>query len=112
MFGRSLFSPTAENNSKNAADVDHLAQMVALLVPPPSELLADAGPRALEFFHRDESSKGQIPGYTFESLLDANLERIGKTMPEEEKEALLYFMRRTLTWTAEERASAAELLND
>lgn len=112
MFGRSLFSPTAESNSKSAADVDHLAQMVALLGPPPCELLADAGPRALEFFNSDGSSKGQIPGYTFESLLDANLERIGENMPEEDKEDFLYFMRSTLTWTAEERASATELLDE
>jgi len=91
--------------------VDHLAQMVALLGPPPPELLADAGPRALEFFNRDGSSKGQIPGYTLESLLEANLERVGGTMSEEEKEAFLYFMRRTLTWRAEERASATELLS-
>ncbi|KIM36880.1 hypothetical protein M413DRAFT_77652 [Hebeloma cylindrosporum] len=110
LFGRSLFSSTVKNNSKSAADVDHLAQMVALIGPPPPELLAEAGPRALEFFNHDGSAKGRISGYTFESLLEGNLERLGKSMREEEKEALLFFMRRTLTWRAEERATATGLL--
>ena len=89
-----------------------LAQMVALLGPPPPELLANAGPRALEFFNHDGSAKGQVPDYTLESLLEANLGRVKKTMTKEEKESFLFFMRRTLTWTAEKRASVVELLND
>jgi hypothetical protein len=43
-----------------AANRNQLARMVALLGPPPPQLLADSGPRALIFFDEDESIKGEI----------------------------------------------------
>ncbi|KAI0795995.1 kinase-like domain-containing protein [Abortiporus biennis] len=55
--------PTRESNSDVAStdDINHLAQMVALLGPPPAKLLADAGPRALEFFNEEVLSKAKFP---------------------------------------------------
>jgi len=86
--------------------------MVALLGPSPEALLADSGPRALEFFNEDGSAKGDVPNETLESVLASSLEHAKKTVTVEESEVFLSFIRRTLTWTAGKRASASELLND
>ena len=58
--------------------------MLALLGPPPEALLADSGPHALEIL-----------------VLASSLEHAKKTMTVEESAAFLSFVRRTLTWTAE-----------
>lgn len=86
--------------------------MVALLGPPPEALLADSGPRALEFFNEDGSVKVNVPNETLESVLAASLERTKQTMTAEESKVFLAFIRRSLTWTEEKRPSASELLND
>jgi len=92
--------------------MNQLARMVTLLGPPPPQLLDDSGPRALEFFNEDGSPKGEAPNETLESILASSLERVGQTMTAEESEAFLAFLRRTLTWTEEERPTASDLLND
>ena len=86
--------------------------MVALLGPPPPQLLDDSGPRVLELFNEDRSPKGEVPNETLESVLASSLERIERTMTADEPEAFLAFLRRTLTWTEEERATASESIND
>ena len=86
--------------------------MVALLGPPPEELLADSGPRALEFFNKDGSFKGEVPNATLESVLASSLEQADKAMTVEETKVFLAFIRRTLTWEAGKRASTSELLTD
>jgi serine/threonine-protein kinase SRPK3 len=86
--------------------------MVALLGPPPEAFLADSGPRALEFFNENGSAKGDVPNETLESVLASSLEHAKPKMTDEESAAFLAFIRRALTWTEEERASASELLND
>jgi hypothetical protein len=53
--------------------------------------------------------KGDVPSETLESVLVSSLEHAKKTMTVEESEAFLGFIRRTLTWTEEKRASAPEL---
>lgn len=111
MFGRPLFSRRGSPDEL-AADRNQLARMVALLGPPPPQLLADSGPRALVFFNEDGSTKGEILNESPESVLASRLERVGQTMTTEESEAFLAFIRKTLTWTQEKRASASELIND
>jgi serine/threonine-protein kinase SRPK3 len=75
---------------KQTADKNQLVQMVALLGPPPPQLLLpDSGPRALEFFNEDGSAKGEVPNETLESVLALSLECAGKTMMTEESEASL-----------------------
>ncbi len=86
--------------------------MVALLGPPPRQLLDDSGPRALEFFNEDGSPKGEAPNETLELVLASSLERVEQTMTAEESGAFLAFLRRTLTWTEEERPTASELIDD
>ena len=97
---------------EEAADKNQPARMVALLGPPPEALLADSGPRALEFFNEDGSVKGCVPSETLESVLASSLKHVKKTMTVKESKAFLAFIRRTLTWTEDRRASASELLND
>lgn len=97
---------------EETADKNQLARMVALLGPPPKALLADSGPRALEFINEDGSAKGDVPNETLELVLASSLEHGKETMTVEESEAFLAFIRRTLTWTEEKRASASELLDD
>lgn len=75
--------------------------MLALLGPPPEALLADSGRHALEIFNEDGSAKGDFPNETLESALASSLEHAKKTMTVEESAAFLSFVRRTLTWTAE-----------
>ncbi|KAL9023173.1 MAG: hypothetical protein Q9180_008351, partial [Flavoplaca navasiana] len=74
----------------------HLADMIALLGPPPVELLK-AGKRSTEFFDKDaptsfEESEGNLEGYN--------------------KEAFLRFMRKMLQWRPEHRQTAGQLLED
>ena len=112
MFGRHLFS-RQDAPDELTADKNQLARMVALLGPPPPQLLDDSGPRALEFFNEDGSPKGEAPNETLESVLASSLERVTKqTMTAEESKTFLAFLRRTLTWTEEERPTASELIND
>ncbi|TDL14491.1 kinase-like protein [Rickenella mellea] len=112
MFGRHLF-PRSIASDEKTADKNQFARMVALLGPPPEALLADLSPRGLEFFNEDGSAKGTAPDETLESVLASSLELTEKDMAvEEESEAFLTFIRRTLTWTHGNRASASELLSD
>ena len=85
--------------------------MVALLGSPPPQLLDDSGSRALEFFNEDGSPKGEVPNETLESILASSLERVGRVMTAWESKAFLAFIRRTLTWTEEGRATASELID-
>ncbi|KAF8891451.1 kinase-like domain-containing protein [Gymnopilus junonius] len=111
LLGENLF-PQMRGLDPHTASQNQLARMVALLGPPPEALLADSGPRALEFFNPDGSPKGEVPSDTLESLLASGLERTEKTMTTEESAAFLAFLRRTLTWTEEGRVSVEELLVD
>src|SRR5437879_13757033 len=111
MFGRHLFS-RRDAPDELTADKNQLARMVALLGPPPPQLLEDSGPRALENFNEDRSPKGEAPNETLELVLSSSLERVKQTMTAEESRAFLAFLRRTLAWRAEERPTASELIND
>ncbi|KAF8166033.1 kinase-like domain-containing protein [Crassisporium funariophilum] len=111
MFGRQLF-PRSGAPDEATADKDQLARMVALLGPPPEAFLADLGPGAHEFFNEDGSAKGAAPNETLEEALASSLEQAKLAMTVEESEVFLAFIRRTLTWTEEKRASASGLLND
>lgn len=112
IFGRHLF--TRQGEGEQTADENQLAQMAALLGPPPPELLTDSGPRALEFFDGSGSAKGKAPEESLEARLTSALssEGMDESMTDEESSAFLAFIRRSLTWTAGERASASDLLRD
>jgi hypothetical protein len=56
--------------------------------------------------------KGTVPNETLESILLCSLKHAGRTMTPQESEAFLAFIRKTLTWTGETRASASEFTKD
>ncbi|KAH0578851.1 hypothetical protein H2248_003043 [Termitomyces sp. 'cryptogamus'] len=114
MFSNHLFprDNSRPTNDKPTVDKDQLAWMIALLGPPPRQLIDEADSHVLEFFNEDGSPKVEIPNETLESFLASSLDRVGKTMTPQESEIFLAFIRRTVTWTQATRASASELLHD
>ena len=98
---RHLFSHQGAPD-ESTADKNQFARMVALLGPPPEALLADLGPRALEFFNEDGSAKGGVPNQMLKLIQEHAIE----TMTVEELEAFSAFIKWTSTWTEEMRASA------
>lgn len=99
----------------------HLAEIIALLGPPPPELLK-AGKRTPEFFEEDGKKvfenqtmindsagkwKAEIPIPARTSLEDSEERLDGSN-----KEAFLRFMRKMMQWRPEDRQTAKQLLED
>ena len=84
----------------------HLAEMINLLGPPPSSLLA----RTKES-HKFFSDTGEFRDATL--LRDVTpFEKRETTLEGEDKESFLRMMRRMLQWEPEKRSSAKELAED
>ncbi|KAF3001346.1 hypothetical protein E8E13_006048 [Curvularia kusanoi] len=84
----------------------HLAEMIALLGPPPCGLLARASLKSKFFSNTDEFNAG-IP------LPDSNpLEQRLASLEGEDRELFLSLMRKMLQWEPEKRSSAGELAQD
>ncbi|PLB46174.1 kinase-like protein [Aspergillus steynii IBT 23096] len=96
---------TARDDDGDLYDAAHLAQFIAALGPPPAEFLARNPERRADFWDENGEWLGLAPiphDRTIESLetkLDDNA-------------GFLRFLRKTLTWLPEERATAKELLQD
>ncbi|KAJ3514707.1 hypothetical protein NLJ89_g2229 [Agrocybe chaxingu] len=85
----------------------HLAQMVALLGPPPKDFLQRSTTDALcEWFDEEGNWKAPI------QIPDTSLEEAENRLEGEDKIHFLKFIRRMLKWKPEERSSACELLED
>ncbi|KAL1873370.1 hypothetical protein Plec18167_006421 [Paecilomyces lecythidis] len=100
---KNLFTTQDENS--DICDAAHLAQLIAALGPPPPEFLAKNPERNAEFWDDKGEWLGLAPipeSRTFESL-ESRLK---------DKSGFLQFVRRTLTWMPEQRATARELLKD
>ncbi|KAH7014369.1 kinase domain protein [Microdochium trichocladiopsis] len=84
----------------------HLAEIIALLGPPPKDLLA-RGHLARKFFSDEGTYIGglQVPDPT-------PLESLEELLAGEDKRRFLEFMQKMLQWDPEKRASAAELQQD
>ncbi|KAG9041090.1 hypothetical protein FS842_002725 [Serendipita sp. 407] len=101
-----LFRTTGgpENKQDN---LYHLANMVALLGPPPKDFLERTnGDRLWGWFDEKKNWKGaaEIP--------EGTLETAEKRLGGEEKVLFLDFARKILNWKPEERSTAGELLED
>ncbi|KAE8150676.1 kinase-like protein [Aspergillus avenaceus] len=96
---------TARDEDGDLYDAAHLAQLIAALGPPPPEFLARNPERRADFWNDRNEWLGLAPiphDRTIESLetkLDDN-------------SGFLRFLRKTLTWEPEKRATAKELLED
>lgn len=84
----------------------HLAEMIALMGPPPLDLLKK-GKRTAEFFDEDGQWRGEIPVPNRTSLDESEEYLEGKN-----KEAFLRFMRKMIQWRPEDRQTARQLLKD
>ncbi|KAI1077700.1 kinase-like domain-containing protein [Whalleya microplaca] len=83
----------------------HLSEMIALLGPPPQNLLA-RGKASHKFFSAEEYSAGiSVP----EAVTLRNIET---SLEGQDKELFLRFMQRMLQWEPEKRSSAQELIED
>ncbi|KAK9384674.1 kinase-like domain-containing protein [Lipomyces mesembrius] len=100
---RHLF--TAEDGNGQNSNVHHLAEMVALLGPPPTEFLQRSD-YASEFFDDDGNWEGGI------EIPPMSLEDFEKNLHGSSKVPFLQFMRKMLQWAPEARPSAKELLSD
>ncbi|KAI0099620.1 kinase domain protein [Nemania sp. FL0031] len=84
----------------------HLAEIIALLGPPPKDLLA-RGNLASKFF----SDEGEFTA-GIDLPTSASLEEIEKHLAGDEKRQFLEFMRKMLQWAPERRSTAGELFYD
>ncbi|RDH27928.1 kinase-like domain-containing protein [Aspergillus welwitschiae] len=95
----------ARDPNRNPSDAHHLAEMIALMGPPPKKMVQNSD-YAPKFFDGEGNWKGavEIPSISLEQL-EGNLE--GKS-----QQLFLQFLRKILKWNAKERQSARELLSD
>ncbi|PYI02369.1 kinase-like protein [Aspergillus sclerotiicarbonarius CBS 121057] len=95
----------ARDSDKKPSDGHHLAEMIAMMGPPPKEMMQKSD-YATDFFDSEGHWKEdfEIPPISLEKL-EGNLEG-------ESQQLFLQFLRKMLTWKPEERASARELLDD
>ena len=84
----------------------HLSEMVALMGPPPLDLLK-RGKRTAEFFDEDGQWRCDIPLPDRTSLEESELYLEGSN-----KEAFLRFVRKMIQWRPEDRQTAKQLLQD
>lgn len=102
--------------------------MISLLGPPPLDILPRGGSTS-RFFEKDGTAfphglpllviretltNSPTPGtFKFPDLLsDVTLESEEENLEGEEKDEFLAFIRKTLQWRPEDRASASDLLKD
>ncbi|KAK5016105.1 hypothetical protein LTR60_002195 [Cryomyces antarcticus] len=103
--GKSLFSgqdPDGQGYLTRA----HLAEVIALLGPPPAEFIK-RGKRSSEFFDDDGKWRDTVPIPT-----STDLERLEENLEGKRKEFFIKFMRSMLQWVPENRKTAKELLDD
>ncbi|MCJ1398649.1 hypothetical protein MMC11_001850 [Xylographa trunciseda] len=98
-----LFHAKDQNNENSS--LHHIAEMIALLGPPPSEFIRRSK-LGSEYFDAHGKGKGliDIPVMSFEDS-EENLNG-------EEKVLFLAFLRKMLSWVPEGRKTAKELLRD
>ncbi|KAI9849342.1 MAG: hypothetical protein M1837_004802 [Sclerophora amabilis] len=85
---------------------NHVAEIIALLGPPPKVLL-ERGSKTSQFFNED--GQFQRPNLIPTNF---NFESLESSLKDEDKTLFIEFMKKLLRWLPEERASAWELYND
>ncbi|KAI1951440.1 hypothetical protein LOZ12_005829 [Ophidiomyces ophidiicola] len=86
-------------------DASHLAQMIAVLGPPPLDFLTRSN-NYLQYWDVNGNWRGLAP------IPDISLEGLEKRLTGNDKEAFLTFLRQMLCWKPEERPSAGEIIYD
>ncbi|KAK2841617.1 hypothetical protein FQN49_006078 [Arthroderma sp. PD_2] len=101
--GRTLF--TARNEEKLLDDRLHLAEMIAIMGPPPKEFLERSEANLL-YWDENGRWRGLAP------IPDISLEKLAEGIEGENKQGFLDFLRKILRWLPEERPTAGELMFD
>ncbi|EEQ86791.2 CMGC/SRPK protein kinase [Blastomyces dermatitidis ER-3] len=101
--GRTLFQ--ARDDQRLLDDTLHLAEMVAIMGPPPREFLERSEMSSIWW-----DKNGQWRG--FAPIPDISLERLADDLEGDNKKGLLEFLQRILCWMPEERPTAEELVFD
>lgn len=104
--GKHLFTERLPSREKSSGK--HLARMVALLGNPPSDFLKRSR-ISNEYFDDEGNLKIQE---TPETTATTTLDEEENVLEGEERTQFLAFMRKTLQWRPEDRASAKDLLQD
>ncbi|PWY75346.1 kinase-like protein [Aspergillus sclerotioniger CBS 115572] len=91
--------------NRKPSDGHHLAEMVGIVGLPPREMIRGSE-YAVEFFDGEGNWKADI------KIPTESLEMLEGNLSGESQQLFLRFLRKMLTWKAEERASARELLDD
>lgn len=102
---------TGRDSEGNKSLENHLAELVAVLGPPPLELLR----RSLvaeEFFDIDSDGNGDGASKASTSIPSRSLEDSEKRLEGQSKALFLQFIRKMLQWEPEKRPTAAELLEN
>ncbi|KAL4938853.1 hypothetical protein BDV06DRAFT_231493 [Aspergillus oleicola] len=95
----------ARDSDKRSSDGHHLAEMIAIMGPPPKEMTQNST-YATDYFDCDGNWRGTI------DIPPASLEKLERNLDGDEQQPFLRFLRKMLKWKPEERESARELLED
>ncbi|KAF5966996.1 CMGC/SRPK protein kinase [Fusarium bulbicola] len=103
---KSHFNPASLGDGTGYDALTHLAQITALLGHAPQDLLKK-GRRSALFYqeHGELKDPSRIPS-------NFNLESPLTCMAGEERQRLVHFVKRMMTWRPEDRSTAKELLDD
>ncbi|KAJ5239206.1 kinase-like domain-containing protein [Penicillium chermesinum] len=109
MVAWDIISPRTLISGKNTDGVFddrvHMAELIALLGPPPPEFLEQ---RRLSSVFWDEAGNWK----NLASIPDTSLEKLATDVEGEDKEGFLRWLRMALRWNPEDRPTALELLYD
>ncbi|KAL3468153.1 kinase-like domain-containing protein [Aspergillus heterothallicus] len=95
----------ARDSDKKSSDAHHLAEMIAIVGPPPKEMIKNST-YATEFFDSDGNWKGAV------DIPPVSLEKLEGNLEGEQQQLFLQFLRKMLKWQPEKRESARDLLDD
>ncbi|KAJ5594829.1 kinase-like domain-containing protein [Penicillium hispanicum] len=90
---------------KQESDTHHLAEMIALLGPPPKNMIKSSE-YATNFFNDEAKWNGAVP------IPSITMEQLEGNLQGEQQQLFLEFMRKMLRWQPDERHSARDLLSD
>ncbi|KAJ5954296.1 hypothetical protein N7501_008575 [Penicillium viridicatum] len=112
----------AKDSNKEDSSAHHIAEMIAVLGPPPREMLQN-NDYATEFFDSEGTLSPTLYTSVPHKAIQGNwkgaapipsttLEQREEILQGEQQQLFLAFMRKMLQWRPEERSSARELLAD
>ncbi|CAG8233561.1 unnamed protein product [Penicillium salamii] len=95
----------AKDPENKDSTIHHIAEMIAVLGPPPGDML-QSNDYATKFFDSEGNWRGMAP------IPSTTLEQREEFLQGAQQQLFLAFMRRMLQWRPEDRSSARELLAD